>query len=65
MNLTNGKYVADFKLNQLSKINWIKNLNIKLLPSTNSINLSTPWLSGFIDADGSLGIFLAKSSTHR
>ena len=65
INLTNGKYVAPFKLNQLSKKNWVIDSNIKLLPCTNSINLSTPWLTGFLDADGSLGIFLAKSSTHR
>ena len=64
LNLTNGKYIAPFKLIQLSKLNWVKQSNIKLLPSTNSINLLTPWLAGFIDADGSLGIFLAKSSTH-
>ena len=65
IHLTNGKYVAPFKLNQLSNKKWIIDSNIKLLPSTNSIKLSTPWLTGFIDADGSLGIFLAKSSTHR
>ena len=28
------------------------------------VDLSNSWFSGFMDADGTIGIFLAKSATH-
>jgi hypothetical protein len=34
------------------------------LPPTKIVDLSNSWLSGFIDADGTIGIFIAKSPTH-
>lgn len=52
-NLCNGKFVLPFKIEQLNKS-----------PYGPIVYLSNSWLSGFIDADGSIGIFLAKSSTH-
>jgi hypothetical protein len=59
-NLCNGKFVLPFKIQQLNKNPY----GLTYLPPTKIIYLSNSWLSGFIDADGSIGIFLAKSSTH-
>jgi hypothetical protein len=36
-----------------------------LSQGTNKVCLSNSWLAGFIDADGSLGIFIAPSKTHK
>lgn len=61
INLCNGKFVGPDKLNQLKKYPTL----IKLLPPTYTISTNNHWLSGFIDADGSLGIFITKSLTHK
>lgn len=61
--LCNGKFIANFKINQQLKYKrlWVGDIK---KPQTN-INQSTPWLSGFQDAHGSQGIFIAKSPTHK
>nr|WKF48437.1 LAGLIDADG endonuclease [Synchytrium endobioticum] len=67
LNLINGQMVDDAKLVQIRKHNLDKLLNshCHLLPPLNSIPTNNFWLAGFLDGDGSLGIFLAKSLTHR
>lgn len=70
--LCNGKFVGPFKYNQLQK-NYRLWMPLKgflqkgepLKKPIMNINLSTPWLSGFLDADGSLGIFIANSISHK
>ena len=64
LNLCNGKFVTPTKLNEILSQKWISP-SITLLPPTQKIDLNNAWLSGFLDADGSQGIFIAKSSTHR
>lgn len=59
-NLCNGKFVLPFKIEQFNKNPY----GFSFLPPTNIVDLSNSWLSGFIDADGTIGIFLAKSPTH-
>lgn len=59
-NLCNGKFVLPFKVNQFNKNPY----GLTLLPPTNKVELSNSWLAGFIDADGTLGIYLVKSNTH-
>lgn len=66
--LTNGKFVTPFKIQQLlnHKYDILHNpTNLTILPPLNHIHLDSYWLAGFIDGDGSLGIFQAKSLTHR
>ena len=65
LTLCNGKFVAPFKLEQIKRQKLDERLNIKLLSPTNLIKLDNHWLSGFIDADGSLGIFIVKSKSHK
>lgn len=63
--LCNGKFVGPFKINQLQKYNYESWLNIPILPNLKIINPNTYWFAGFLDADGSLGIFIANSKTHK
>lgn len=63
--LCNGKFIGPFKINQLIKYNYELWLNIPILPNLKIINPNTYWLTGFLDADGSLGIFIANSKTHK
>lgn len=58
--LCNGKFVLPFKIEQFNKNPY----GLFLLPPNLKADLSNYWLSGFIDADGTLGIYLAKSKTH-
>lgn len=58
--LCDGKWVGPFKYKQQSKLGYI---NQK--PPLNTLIISSSWLAGFLDADGSLGIFISKSKTHR
>jgi hypothetical protein len=62
--LCNGKFVSPAKVNQMHQQNYENKLNIQILPPLLKISLDNYWLSGFIEADGSLGIFIANSKTH-
>lgn len=61
----NGKFVTDLKINQLLEHDYETRLNLKILPPLRSISLNNHWLVGFLDADGSIGIFIASSCTHK
>ena len=63
--LVNGKFVTARKPEQLIKNGYEADLNIKVLPPSNSIDLNNHWLAGFVDADGSIGIFISPSKTHK
>lgn len=63
LSLVNGKLVHDAKVNQLKKNGYDKWFQLK--PALNRVCLTNHWLSGFLDADGSLGIFIAPSKTHK
>jgi len=75
-NLINGKFCSDNKINQIKKYKYLKDFNLKLLPSMLSRNhndklkqkdwiLNNYWLCGFTDADGSFTIHLSNSKTHK
>nr|QJS52060.1 putative LAGLIDADG homing endonuclease [Stigeoclonium helveticum] len=59
-NLCNGKFVCNHKIKQFNKNRY----SFAFLPATNKVVLTNSWLSGFIEADGCIGIHLAKSKTH-
>jgi len=59
--LLNGKFVGNHKVEQFNKNPY----GLILSQGTNKVCLSNSWLAGFIDADGSLGIFIAPSKTHK
>ena len=54
VNLCNGKFVTESKINQLIQHNYETKLGLTILPPTGVLNLNNSWLAGFIDADGSL-----------
>nr|QYC94402.1 putative LAGLIDADG homing endonuclease [Oedogonium sp. 1_circle_61917] len=58
--LCNGKFVLPFKIEQFNKNPY----GYTFLPPTKIVDLSNSWLSGLIDADGTIGLFLAKSPTN-
>lgn len=59
-NLCNGKFVCNEKIKQFNQNNY----GFSFLPCTNKVVLTNSWLAGFIEADGCIGIHLAKSKTH-
>jgi hypothetical protein len=63
LNLVNGKLVHDAKVDQLKR-NGYDQL-IPVLPALKKVTLSNHWLAGFLDSDGSLGIAIAPSKTHK
>jgi hypothetical protein len=65
LSLINGKFVSNFKYNQLIKHNYSEDFNINILPPLNSLSLENYWLAGFTQADGCFHISLAKSKTHK
>lgn len=65
IDLVNGKLVSPIKVAQLKKNNYESQLHLTILPPSKNIVLTNHWLAGFIDADGSLGIFIAYSQTHK
>lgn len=63
--LCNGKFMGRFKLDQQANRNWAKDIILQP-PMSNTVNQNNyPWQSGFIDADGSQGIFIVNSKTHK
>lgn len=65
LNLINGKFVGFAKIEQLLKHGYESQFNVAILPPKNTIDLNTHWLTGFLDGDGSIGIFIAPSKTHK
>lgn len=63
--LVNGKFVTDLKINQLLKHDYANRFHLEILPPLRSISLNNHWLVGFLDADGTIGIFIASSCTHK
>lgn len=63
--LINGKFISNFKYEQLIKHNYSEDFNINILPPLNSLSLDNYWLAGFTQADGCFHISLAKSKTHK
>lgn len=65
LDLVNGKFVSPIKVNQLIDKGYKSRLGDKILDPSLNICLTNHWLAGFLDADGSIGIFIADSKTHR
>ncbi|KAJ1566189.1 NADH:ubiquinone dehydrogenase subunit 5 [Nowakowskiella sp. JEL0078] len=65
LELCNGQFVGPFKLEQLKRRKYDTLFNISLLPPLNCTSVSSFWLSGFLDADGSIGILITDSITHK
>lgn len=63
LSLINGKLVHDVKVNQLKNNGYDQFVLLK--PATKKICLTNHWLAGFLDADGSLNIFISASKTHK
>ena len=60
INLVNGKFRDNFKLNQLIENNFETIYSIKILPKDKSSILSNYWFAGFSDAVGSFTMDLSK-----
>jgi LAGLIDADG endonuclease len=56
--------VSPIKGAQLKKNNYESQLGLAIFAPSKSVCLTNHWLAGFLDADGSLGIFIA-SLTHK
>lgn len=56
LRLVNGKFLANYKINQLLKHGYDIKFNTAILPPANFDLNSNYWLSGFSDADGSFEI---------
>lgn len=65
LSLINGKLVGSAKVNQLIKHGYESKFNVSIKPPTRALTLNSHWLAGFLDGDGSLGIFIANSKTHK
>ena len=65
LSLINGKFVSNYKFNQLINHNYAVDFNINLLPPLNSLSLDNYWLAGFTQADGCFHISVVKSKTHK
>lgn len=65
LNLVNGKFLTNNKIDQLLKNKFDLKFNITILPPTKFDLNSNHWLTGFSDADGSFVIHLAKSKIHK
>jgi len=64
LNLVNGKFLTNNKINQILNHKYDLKFNITILPPTNFDLKSNYWLAGFADADSSFVIIIAKSQTH-
>lgn len=64
LNLINGKFLTNNKINQLLKYKYDFKFNITILPPVIFDLNSNYWLAGFTDANGYFIIHLEKSKTH-
>lgn len=65
LKLINGKFLGPQKLNNLIKYEYDKEFNIIIKPLETFNLWDNPWFTGFSDADGSFGIDISKSKTHK
>ena len=65
LSLINGKFVSNYKYEQLIKHNYSEDFNINILPPLNYLSLDNHWLAGFTQADGCFHISVVKSKTHK
>ena len=65
LELTNGKFVGPFKINQFLKHNYEERFNIKISPSTNTVCSNNAWFTGFFEADGSALISIKNTKRYR
>lgn len=63
--LINGKFVAPYKMFNLKRYEYDLKLNMPILPIKVFDLWSNPWFAGFADADGSFGIDIKESKTHK
>lgn len=63
--LINGKLLGLYKYKQLVKEKYDIEFNLPIKPIANFNLWDNPWLAGFSDADGSFGIDISKSKTHK
>ena len=65
LSLINGKFVSNYKYEQLIKHNYSEDFNINILPPLNYLSLDNHLLAGFTQADGCFHINVVKSKTHK
>ena len=65
LSLINGKFVSNYKYEQLIRHNYSQDFNIDIQPPLNYLSLDNPWLAGFTQADGCFFISVVKSKTHK
>jgi len=63
--LINGKLLGQPKIDQLIKHKYAEKYGKSILPKANFDLLTNHWLAGFADGDGSFGIYIYKSKTHK
>lgn len=63
--LINGKLLGQPKLDQLINNKYNELFGKPILPKAKFDLLTNHWLAGFADADGSFGIYINKSKTHK
>jgi hypothetical protein len=64
INMVNGKFLGQAILDQLIKHKYDQLYNVSISKANFDL-LTNYWLTGFSDADGSFGIFITKSKTHK
>lgn len=63
--LINGKLLGPYKHKQLIEQKYDIEFNMPIKPIAHFNLWDNPWLTGFSDADGSFGVFISKSKTHK
>lgn len=63
--LINGKLLGPYKHKQLVEQKYDIEFNMPIKPIANFNLWDNPWLTGFSDADGSFGIDITKSNSHK
>lgn len=63
--LINGKLLGPYKHKQLVEQKYDIEFNMPIKPIADFNLWDNPWLTGFSDADGSFGIDISKSITHK